>query len=65
MRQTPILAAAIFLFVTMGCATNPVTGKRQFNIVSESQAAELEHRKTRMSSKNSASTTRYRPSMRP
>ena len=41
MRQTSIPAAAIFLLVTMGCATNPVTGKRQFNIVSESQAAEL------------------------
>ncbi|HUR81092.1 MAG TPA: M48 family metalloprotease, partial [Thermoanaerobaculia bacterium] len=34
MRKATILAALVFV---AACATNPATGKRQFNIVSESQ----------------------------
>src|SRR5512132_4299370 len=32
-----LLFVAFVAFVTVGCATNPATGKRQFNLMSEAQ----------------------------
>jgi predicted Zn-dependent protease len=36
-RNIPICAAVLILLFAIGCAVNPVTGKKQFTLVSESQ----------------------------
>ena len=41
LRRTLTVSAAAAVVITFGCATNPVTGKRELSLISEAQEVQM------------------------